>query len=391
VRVLLTTQPTYGHWHPLVPLARALERAGHEVAFASTPAACATISANGFLCFPVGVDETAEERRQRLARLAEIPGTERAAVMWTDYFAGRWAELSLPDLLAIGQEWCPDLLVRENAEFAGRIVAECLNIPHATLQVAAYRPHLHDLIAPNLDRLRISVGLSAAPPEEMLHRYLLISPVPLSLQDPTNPLQPTAHSILYAGFDASSDDRLPDWVEQLPDLPTLYATLGTVVNHNTHILQAILDGLRDEPVNVILTTGLNIDPALFGAQPSHIHIERYIPQSLLMPHTDLVINHGGSGTVRDALKHGLPMVIIPVEADQFVNTKRCAELGVAWTIAPDRRTPEAIREAAQKVLQDPSYRRNAQKVRAEMEALPGLDYAVELLERLARERSPLIL
>jgi UDP:flavonoid glycosyltransferase YjiC (YdhE family) len=390
VRVLFTTQPLFGHWHPLVPLARALEEAGHEVAFAAAPGFCATIVTNGFRCFSAGADETGEEQRERLERAARVPGTERAAFMWSEFFASAWAERSLPDLLVIGREWRPDVWVREDVEFAGCVAAERLNVPHAAVLVAAFRPHLHKLIAPKLDRLRAAAGLSPAPAEEMLHRYLLLCPVPLSFQDPSYRLPPTAHAVRYQGFDTSSDDRLPAWVEQLPDLPTVYATLGTVMNRTTEILQAILDGLREEPVNLILTTGRDVDPAIFGAQPPHVHVERYIPQSLLFPHCDLVVAHGGSGTVRDALIHGLPMVIIPVSADQFTNAKRCAELGVGTVIAPDRRTPEAIREAAREVLRNASYRQNAERMRDEMQALPGLEHAVELLERLARERTPVI-
>jgi UDP:flavonoid glycosyltransferase YjiC (YdhE family) len=389
MRVLFTTQPFFGHWHPLVPFARALEAAGHDVAFATTPAFCATIEANGFRCFPAGADETDDEHQARLERVAGIPGTERAAVMWTDYFAGTWAERTLPDMLAIGREWRPDLVVREDVEFAGCVTAESLGIPHATVLVAAYRPYMQELIAPNLDRLRASAGLPPAAPREMLHRYLLICPVPLSFQDPAQPLPPTAHAISHEGFDASSDEELPAWVEQLPDQPTVYATLGTVMNRATDVFRAILDGLHEEPINVILTTGRDVDPAVFGRQPPHIHVERYIPQSLLFPHCDVAIIHGGSGTVRDALKHGLPMVIIPISADQPTNAKRCAELGLARVIAPENRTPEAIRDAVREVLENPSYRQNAERMQMDMQSLPGPEYAVKLLERLARERTPI--
>jgi UDP:flavonoid glycosyltransferase YjiC (YdhE family) len=379
-----------GHWHPLVPYARALADAGHEVAFATAREYCATISANGFRCFPAGAGETVEENRARSERLAPLPGTERAATMWAEYFAGMWAQRALPDLLAIVREWRPDVLVRDMTEFAGWAAAERLGIPHAAVQVAAYRSHLHAAIAPSLDRLRAAAGLPPAPPDDTLYPYLLVCPAPGSYQDPADPLPPTAHSISHGGFDALADDRLPEWVEQLPDVPIVYATLGTVMNHNTQILQAILDGLRDEPVNLILTTGRDLDPAVFGEQPAHIHIERYIPQSLLFPYCDLVIVHGGSGTVRDALRHGLPMVIVPVAADQHANAKRCAELGLAVVISPDRRTPQAIREAAREVLQQPSYRQSAARMQAEMRALPGPEHIVALLERLARERAPLI-
>jgi UDP:flavonoid glycosyltransferase YjiC (YdhE family) len=275
-------------------------------------------------------------------------------------------------------------------EIAGCVAADSLGIPHAALQVAAYRPALHTAIAPNLDRLRAAAGLPPAPPVETLHRYLLLCPVPASYHDPANPLPPTAHHVRHVGFNTSAEERLPAWVEQLPrGVPTVYATLGTVHNNETHIMQAILDGLRGEPLNLVATTGRNIEPAIFGEQPGNVHIERYIPQSLLLPHCDLVINHGGSGTVRDAISHGLPMVIVPVAADQHVNASRCADLQVARVVPSDNRTPEAIREAAHEVLDNPIYRRNAERLRDEMDALPGPAHVVGLLERLARERAPL--
>jgi UDP:flavonoid glycosyltransferase YjiC (YdhE family) len=391
MKVLFTTQPLSGHWHPLVPFARALEDAGHEVAFATAPAFCTTVSANGFHCFPVGTDETDEEHRARRESVAALDGDfDRPAAMWTRYFAGLWADRTLPDLLAVARRWRPDVLVRDMVEIAGCVAADSLGIPHAALQVAAYRPALHTAIAPNLDRLRAAAGLPAAPPVETLHRYLLLCPVPASYQDPTNPLPPTAHHVRHVSFNASAEERLPAWVEQLPrDAPTVYATLGTVHNNETHIMRAILDGLRGEPLNLVATTGRNIEPAIFGEQPGNVHIERYIPQSLLLPHCDLVINHGGSGTVRDAINHGLPMVIVPVAADQHVNAKRCADLRVARVVPSDNRTPEAIREATHEVLHNPIYRRNAKRLRDEMDALPGPEHVVGLLERLARERAPL--
>jgi UDP:flavonoid glycosyltransferase YjiC (YdhE family) len=141
----------------------------------------------------------------------------------------------------------------------------------------------------------------------------------------------------YTGFDQSAEGALPEWVGDLqvqPNVqaerrPALYATLGTVYNNRTDILSAILEGLREEPINLILTVGRNRDPLEFGEQPAHVHIERYISQNMLLPRCDLVITHGGSGTMLDALSLGLPMVINPIFADQPINAQLCAELGVA--------------------------------------------------------------
>lgn len=121
-----------------------------------------------------------------------------------------------------------------------------------------------------------------------------------------------------------------------------------------------------------------------------MHIEQFIPQNALLSHCDLLINHGGFHTVAGALAAGLPQVLIPVETDQPLNAACCAALGAGRVIAQGQRTPEAIRAAVRAVLDDPTYRTNAERVRDEITALPGLEHAVALLEHLAIERQPLL-
>jgi UDP:flavonoid glycosyltransferase YjiC (YdhE family) len=392
MRVLFTTQPTLGHWHPLVPLAKALESAGHEIVFVSEPGFCPVIEAKGFRCFRAGADLGDEEMRQLRARIAGPDGQLPPLSMLTYVFAGIRAERTLPDMMNIMGDWRPDVVVRDNLEFTGCIAAELAGIPHATFQVTAPWPEwLQTLEAPFI-RLCESVGLS--PPEkpaDMLYRYLMLFPRPHSLWNAELRVPPTRHAFRYTGFNRSGEEALPGWFAELGRRPLVYATLGTVFNRLTDILAAILEGLRYEQVNLILTVGRNRDPQEFAEQPPHIRIERYIPQSLLLPYCDLVISHGGSGTIMDALEHGLPMVIIPIDADQPENARRCADVDVASVIEPDRRTPEAIRGAAREVLGNPRYKQAAQRLRGEIDELPGLQYPVALLERLATERTPLIL
>jgi hypothetical protein len=64
-------------------------------------------------------------------------------------------------------------------------------------------------------------------------------------------------------------------------------------------------------------------------------------------------------------------------------------LGFGRLLEPARATPEAIREAARDILATPGYRLAAARLREELEAQPGMDHAVSLLERLVRERQPL--
>jgi UDP:flavonoid glycosyltransferase YjiC (YdhE family) len=83
-----------------------------------------------------------------------------------------------------------------------------------------------------------------------------------------------------------------------------------------------------------------------------------------------------------ALAHGLPSVLMPLGADQPYNTRRCVALGVALELEPVTVTPEEVRATVGSVLADHRYRRAAERVRDEINALPGPEATVQLLERL---------
>jgi len=171
----------------------------------------------------------------------------------------------------------------------------------------------------------------------------------------------------------------------------MHATLGTTeVNRTPGLYEAIIDGLRDEPGTLIVSVGDRRDPAELGHQPPNVIVERYVSHAALLPHCDLVLTHGGYGAIMACLSLGLPMVVLPVNADQPRNARRCADLGVARVIGPEERTAEVIRAATRVVLRDPSYRVNAERVRDEISAMPGLELAVDLLERLARDKTPIL-
>lgn len=217
-----------------------------------------------------------------------------------------------------------------------------------------------------------------------------------SFQNPTVPWPPTAHALRTVIFDRSYANELPDWVADLPAQPTVYATLGLVFSSTRvyggafAVFRAILDGLGRAPLNLILSVGPGTDPAEFGSQPPNIHVTQYIPQSLLLPQCDLVITHGGWNTILAALSQGLPLVVIPLGADQPQNAAQCPALGVAKVIDGAALSAAGVRGAVEEVLGQPTYREQAQHIRAEIEALPDPAQAVRLLEQLVAEHAPLL-
>jgi MGT family glycosyltransferase len=203
----------------------------------------------------------------------------------------------------------------------------------------------------------------------------------------------TTHFIRPPIFDHARDERLPEWVAALPVRPTVYVTLGTELAIDPEVypsvLQTMIAGLRDAPINLIVTLGRENDPADFGPQPANVHIERYIPQSLLLPYCDLMVMHGGSNSLLAALDVGLPMVVVPLIADQFFNAHILEEMRLGQVVRREQLTPASIRAAVEDVLAHPLYRENVRRLQAEMHALPDQHYAVELIQRAAAEQVPI--
>src|SRR5688572_13426556 len=130
VRLLFTTNPSLGHFHPLVPLAAAARRRGHEVRFASAALLAPAVERAGFRLEAAGAPYDGG-LAARFPELVALPPAERADFAWRRNFADYRAASMVPDLLAIGRAWRPDLFVREDAELGACVAAEVLGVPHA--------------------------------------------------------------------------------------------------------------------------------------------------------------------------------------------------------------------------------------------------------------------
>jgi MGT family glycosyltransferase len=292
------------------------------------------------------------------------------------------------DVIGLVSTWKPSLIVRDPVEFGGYIAAEVCGLPHATVLWAFYISA--KAVCPEaVQELRRRYGLPDDPGLDTLDRYLALDFLPPSWAFPGLAYPPATHRFCAPPFDLGGGGRPPDWMQALPDRPTVYATLGTTFNQAPGTFQAILSALSGEAVNLIVTVGRSMDPAQFGPQPDHVKIERYIPQTLLLPRCDALIFHGGYNTLLAALWHGLPMVVTPLEAgDQWPTGQRCAGLGMGVLLEGNPPAPEAIRAAVKSVLEEPGYRTRARQLQGEIKALPELAQAVKRLEALAETRAP---
>jgi MGT family glycosyltransferase len=154
------------------------------------------------------------------------------------------------------------------------------------------------------------------------------------------------------------------------DPPCVYLTLGTFFSGNTEVFRTALAGLAKEDIEVVVTVGANNDPAAIDPVPANTRVERYVPQGDLLPRCSAVIHHGGAGTMYGSLAHGLPQVVLPQGADNFVNAGLLARCGAGLSTGPEQLTPDAVCDAVRSVLTQPSYRDTARQLAEELAALP---------------------
>jgi UDP:flavonoid glycosyltransferase YjiC (YdhE family) len=375
MRVLFTTTSGRGHFQPMLPLARALVDAGHEVRWAAAEQACITLRERGFDAVPAGVFEVVPSPlRNPPAAIAALPPAERPDHLFAVVFGPLRAEPMLADLEPIVESWQADLLVCEQAELAGPIAAARHGVPNVSHAFGRLLP------AARVARARESMadlwrahGLEPRPYAGTYdHLYVDIYPPSLQSDD-------TAH-LGAVQLVRPADPIAPDDTAE----PLVYVTLGTVFNDDVPLFLVAVEAARELGIRVVVTVGPGNDPDVLGPQPSHVTVEQFVPQAELLPACAAVVSHAGSGTFLAALAAGVPQVLLPQAADQFLNAQAGEEGGVAIAVPRAEVSVARVREALERVIGDNTFRGDAQRVRAEISAMPApAAVAAELGRRYA--------
>ncbi len=380
MRIVFATNPALGHLLPLVPLALAAQHAGHEV----------VVVGGASLAGPtrdVGLTHAVAGPPDLPSVFAQVPeregltGRRLAAATWRHAFAGILAEAMAAGLVELAQEWRPDLVVHEDSEQGSWIAAERLGIPSIGLQATAWRAARHRLSDEPLNRLRVAHGLPEDPGLARWHRYGFLTTRPAGLRDPADPMPDGTRPIRPVPSDARGGEEAR-WPDAGPGRPRVVVTMGTILPGRAASMAAILDGLEQLPVEVVAAVGPDLDPADLGPRPPSTRVVRYVPISALLDGASLLVFHAGSGTMLAGLAAGVPLVVLPVAADQPENAERCVAAGVAVELATDARGADDVHAAAALVLADPSYAAAAVRLRDEIAAMPAPAELVPFLESL---------
>jgi len=185
----------------------------------------------------------------------------------------------------------------------------------------------------------------------------------------------------------SAPAALPSWVGRRTSRPIVYLTLGTAFG-TPELLTTAIEGLARLDVRVVVAAG-RVRPDQLGDVPDNVTVQPWVAQADLLPHVDVVVHHGGSGTTLGALAVGAPQVILPKGADQFANADAVGAAGAGVLLLPDELSADAIAGHTQKLLPrhgHGGHRDAARAIAEEIARMPSPDQVARRLPEHAARR-----
>lgn len=182
---------------------------------------------------------------------------------------------------------------------------------------------------------------------------------------------------------APSNAECPPWWGELDgSRPVVHVTQGTVANADYSLLiRPTIDALADRDLLVVVSTGGRPVEAL-GALPANVRAASYLPYDKLFPKLDLLVSNGGYGTVQYALAHGVPLVVAGQTEDKIEVTARVGWSGVGINLRTNAAEPAKVAAAVDRVLAEPRYRLNAERIGRDIVATDALGALDDVLRSL---------
>jgi MGT family glycosyltransferase len=187
---------------------------------------------------------------------------------------------------------------------------------------------------------------------------------------------------LFAGAIAFNGSKEQSDAQPLPPLePGTILVSTTTARNDEGLLRRVLEALAplDRPV-LATAAGVKEVPRGLG---SHIRVERFVPHEQVLPQVTALVTHGGWGAVSRALRHGVPMLIIPLFFDQPLNAELLAAQGLAYHLPLEQATPEVIRQRLGALLEDKALHARLKSASQGLRSLREESVALNALERLA--------
>ena len=405
----IVTPPVPGHLHPFGALGRELIARGHRATVIHLADLEPQVLSEGLEFTAIGqTDHPHGSLPVSLAKLGQLQGL--AALRFTIQAVRKTTEMicrDAPDAIRAARI---DMLLVDQTEPAGGTVAEHLGLPFITICNALMlnrEPGVPPPFTPwaagcewwRQTRNRLGYAVSArfmAPvtsvvakyrrewnlpkhhcPEDSFSSLAQISQQIPEFDFPRVRLPETFH---YAG--PFRDTRIAPssfpWDRLDPARTLVYASLGTLQHSKAPIFQCIAEACAGLPqVQLVLAGGET------QSRPGEPICVAWAPQAPLIQRAGLVLTHGGLNTVLDALRFGVPTVVIPIGYEQPAIAARVEWTRAGRSLPLNRLDVARLRTAIRQVLSDSAYSGQARRMAAACERAGGAERAASLIERLA--------
>ncbi len=177
----------------------------------------------------------------------------------------------------------------------------------------------------------------------------------------------------------STDERLEQFLSQ-SKRPLLFYP-GSNAGHLGRYFDVCSKACRELGRKGIVVAPAAMD--LNDRQDAHMLVLPFVSMGQTLPRVDLVIHHGGIGTIASCLSAGVPQLIRPMFSDQPDNATRVARLGVGSWLPDSRFRVSQVVGAVKRLVQDPQIRLQCLNYREKMQSMNGLTNAADLLEMYA--------
>jgi MGT family glycosyltransferase len=400
----------------MASLGRGLAARGHRVTIFQLPDLRSTIEREGLEFRPIADDRMDQSLAAALAQLRTKTGL--AAVRFTMQCGARLASLvceSAPQALKTSKV---DFVLADQNEPAGASAAERAGLPFIT--VCSALPLNRDSLVPPpflpwkyvdhkwaIIRNRMAYAMFdrvLAPTTKVVNSYRREWNLPLvSTPDDTFsrlgqlcqltpefdfPRRSRPDTFHYVGpFCDDARPTLPFPYERLGERPMIYASLGTLQNGKQNYFEIIAAACAHLDMQLVISTGrgVQIDESRLPGKPIVVD---YAPQLEMLARATLCITHAGLNTVLESLRSGVPLVAIPITNDQPAVAARVQYCGAGECVPLSRLSAANLRNAVNKVLVTPNYRRQAACQREAMRKAGGLTKAVSIIEEVMQTLKP---
>ncbi|MBA3529948.1 MAG: glycosyltransferase family 1 protein, partial [Propionibacteriaceae bacterium] len=231
----------------------------------------------------------------------------------------------LPDLLTAIDLLHPDLLIHESGEFSTPLAGTLRGVPWAHHSYGIIRPsQIQRLATEAMLPLWREFGQPVpANAGVFSNAYIDVCPPSLQLEQELPPTR--------VPMRAATGPAGPETLPRISSRPLVLVTFGTVFHRAPGRVADIARAVARLPVDVLWTSGPGVPPGSLAPQPANVQVVEYVPLAQILPLCAAVVSHGGSGTMLAALAHGVPLVVLPQGADQFMNAGQVSVSGAGLT------------------------------------------------------------